>query len=170
MKYIEARDLIQSGDIIGIEGRTRASGLTRLVQKLGGLEEDANCTHLAIAWWLEGRLYLVEMDGKYNVLRPLSQYKTNIRWWKCPADKEAMRFYFDAMTQDLVHYSMLDNISIGLRLLFGINPKDSSGENCSDFVVRWLALSGFDMCLPYNVSPAEVSKSLGKYQAIDNKE
>jgi hypothetical protein len=170
MNYLEARKFIQSGDVIGVEGGTFWSKITRLVQKLAGHGSHANVTHYAMAWWLEGRLYLVEMDGKHNVLRPMSQYKMPMRWHKCPVNREHVKELFPYMTQDLISYSVLQNILSGLRILRRSKREiaEADGENCSQFVARWLKLAGWGADLPTDPTPSEVDMALGNDYVLIN--
>ena len=158
MNYLEARRSIQSGDVIGVEGGTFWSKITRLVQKLAGHGSSALVTHNAMAWWLEDRLYLVEMDGKHNVLRPMSQYKVPIRWYGCPGDRDRVKELFAAMTQDKIDYSVLQNVFSGLRILRRSKRliAKADGENCSHFVARWQKLAGWNVDLPDDPTPSEI--------------
>ena len=169
MNYIEARDYIQSGDLLMVEGGTFWSKITQFVQRLGGQGSDSVVTHCGIAWWLEGRLYIVEMDGKKNVLTALSTYKgINIRWFRHPANPQKMRAFFSTMTQNKIDYSQWDNLKIGLRLVFRLKINTpNSGMDCSNFVVKWLRAAGAQIDCPQIPSPSEVAKCFPNYALIE---
>jgi hypothetical protein len=170
MEYLDARRLIQSGDVVGVEGNSFGASITRTVQRLAGFGECAKTTHVAMAWWLEGRLYLVEMDGKYNVLRPMSQYRVPMTLFKCPEEnRAAVKDLFSAMTQDLIHYSMIQNVLTGLRILKRSKKEisDAHGENCSQFVARWYKCAGIDLQLPDDACPSEVIIALQQFKIGD---
>lgn len=164
MNYLEARGSIQTGDIIGVEGGTRFSKIIKLIQRLGKQGEDSSVTHVGIAWWLDGRLYIVEMDGKCNVLRPLSQHAqvAPIRIWKCPVDRLRLMSEFSYWTSSTIHYSIPDLFKIGLRLLFGGRRSEDDELVCSSFVAAWLKSCGWNKLEINMPSPSEVSKALGK--------
>jgi hypothetical protein len=168
MNYNDIRLDIKSGDIIAIHGKTLFARITNLVQYLGGMQKESTISHVGVAWWLEDRLYSVEMDGKHNVLRPLSQYvndKIKIDIYKCPVDIDILKSNFPKATSDSISYGHWMNVQIGLRLLFRIKSKNNSNSTlvCSTFVSRWLQWSGWNppKCYPNMPCPAELCRALG---------
>lgn len=169
MQYATVRNHIKTGDILAVHGTSLLAVLTRVVQKLGGLGHLAAVTHVGVAWWVEGRLYSVEMDGRHNVLRSLSQHITEgcgVDVYRCPVTvSEAMPAQFDRATSYPIKYSVPDLIKIGLRLIFGGNTEDNDDREmvCSTFASRWLQWSGWHPpCgFPDMPSPAELCQSLG---------
>jgi hypothetical protein len=163
MIYQQARKLIKTGDVIAICGNSLFSKITKIVQRYAGLGEFANITHCGVAWWVEGRLYIVEMDGRHNVLRPLSQYahkNLELRVYRV-ADQDLMIEQFDDATRYDIAYSFLDLVKIGWRLIFGgacINTSTDDSMVCSEFVARWLIKAGWvaPSQLPIMPSPAEL--------------
>lgn len=167
MNYNDIRLEIKSGDIVAIHGKTLFAKITHLVQYLGGLNAESSISHVAVAWWLEDRLYCVEMDGRHNVLRPLSQYVNSnlkIDIYKCPVDLVNFANNFAKATSNSISYDTLMNIQIGLRLLFRIKTKnnDDSSLVCSTFISKWLQWSGWIVPSRYPElpSPAELCKAL----------
>lgn len=167
MRYDQARERIQSGDVLCVYGRGFFAAVIRFVQRLAGLGDLSGVVHCGVAWWLDGRLYSVEMDGKHNVLRPVSQYVGNrcrIDVYACPVGRDAMYAHFADATQRALIYSAINNIRIGARLLFGIGR--GHGERyeavCSTLVSRWLQLAGWipPVGFPDMPSPAEVARAL----------
>ena len=170
MEYAQIRSQIKTGDIIAIHGRGLFPTLIRAVQKISGLGDLASITHVGVAWWIEGRLYIVEMDGLYNVLRPLShhiQKREKISIFLCPVPVHAMVAQFESVTMKMFVYGLSDLVKIGLRMLFKYsNAKDRDERNlvCSTFVSRWLQQAGWKIPeqFPSMPSPAEVCRALGQ--------
>ncbi len=67
MPYAQARAHIPDGALIFICGRGFFSRLIRWATR-------SDYSHVGIAAWLDGGLYIIEMDGAKGVLTPLSQY------------------------------------------------------------------------------------------------
>jgi hypothetical protein len=167
MRYEDIRSQIETGDLLGVRGLGAFPWLTRNVQRLGGLRDLSGITHVGVAWWVEGRLYLVEMDGRHNVLRPLSQHIASgcgVDVYRCPVAK-AMPAEFDRATANPIKYSLLDLLKIGLRLIFGSKTgSDGDGEMvCSTFAARWLQWANWPppMGFPDMPSPGELCRALG---------
>jgi hypothetical protein len=167
MRYQTARSVINHGDVLAIRGHGVLPFITRAVQRLGGLGDVSAVTHMGVAWWYAGRLFCVEMDGRHNVLRPLSQHVAlgcQVDVYRCPAP-HVLEDSFDQMTEAPIAYSVMDLVRIGLRLLFGIRPPaDRGGLVCSTFTVRWLQAVGWapPNTLPPMPAPAEVCLALGQ--------
>jgi hypothetical protein len=167
MDYAAARIKINTGDVLAIRGRTAFAHLTALVQRLGGLGDLSSVSHMGIAWWVEGRLYSVEMDGRHNVLRPLSQHIAEgcgVDVYRCPVP-EAMAAQFDRATASPIQYSFADLIRIGARLIFG-GKTGSDGDGamvCSTFAARWLQWAQWvpPPGLAAMPSPGELCQALG---------
>ena len=168
MNYDEARELINSGDQIGVEYSTPLAFIVRIVQRIAGLPEDTRrITHTCTAWWVEGRLYSVEMDGMHNVLRPMSQImgKANaLHVYECPVPLKAMQDTFDIATSNSISYSIVDLVRIGLRMVLGL-PNGGDGDKslvCSTFSARWLEWAGWSRpsSVPNMPSPGEFCGAL----------
>ncbi len=169
MTYADIRQQINSGDVLGVRGQGLFPSITRNVQRLGRLGAHSGITHAGVAWWVEGRLYSVEMDGKHNVLRPLSQYISSgfgVDIFRCPVQFEQMRDNYDRATALPIRYDLLDLIRIGSRLLFGTSTGQDDDKHlvCSTFAARWLQWSGWQtpQGLPDMPSPAELCQALGE--------
>ena len=172
MNYEEVRERIQTGDVLGVRGRGAFPWLTRLVQRIGGLGGQSGITHVGVAWWVEGRLYSVEMDGRHNVLRPLSQHVADgcgVEVYRCPV-VEAMPAQFDRATANPIKYSMPDLAKIGLRLILGgkTGSDDDGDMVCSTFAARWLQWAGWlpPAGFPDMPSPGELCRALGVQPAF----
>lgn len=168
MRYEEIRRQIQTGDVLGVRGRGTFPLVTYFVQKLGGLGDLSGISHIGLAWWVEGRLYSVEMDGRHNVLRPLSQHIADgcvVDVYLCPV-RATMPAEFDRATANPINYSLLDLLKIGMRLLFGskTGEDDDADMVCSTFAARWLQRAGWPppTGFPEMPSPGELCQALGR--------
>lgn len=167
MRYADARQRIRSGDLLGIHGRGTFPRVTHIVQFLGGLGMLSGITHIGVAWWFDGRLYSVEMDGRHNVLRPLSQHIADgcgVDVYRCPVP-DTMPAEFDRATANPIKYSLLDLLKIGVRLIFGgkTGRDDERDMVCSTFASRWLQWAGWlsPQAFPEMPSPGELCRALG---------
>lgn len=168
LKYSEARSQICSGDVIGIATRGPLSALIRLVQRLVGFEDRSNMAHTGVAKWIDGRLFLVEMDGVRNVMVPLSQYMGLPMYvFECPVSELAMAGPFDDVVGHYIGYGYFDLIRIGVRMIFGLESQniqetDQTDLVCSHFVLNWLMRAGWvpPADMPSEPSPCEICAPL----------
>jgi hypothetical protein len=168
MRYEDIRGQIKTGDVLGVRGHGAFPLLTTIVQRLGGLGNSSSITHVGVAWWVEGRLYSVEMDGRHNVLRPLSQHIADgceVDVYACPV-RETMPSEFDRATANPINYSVFDLVKIGMRLMFGSHTgRDNDADMvCSTFASRWLQRAGWPppAGFPEMPSPGELCRALGR--------
>lgn len=97
MRYIDARDSIQTGDLFAVRShRGGLSALTRLVTR-------SPYTHTAVALWLSNRLFLAEMNGGGGALVLASKYAdTDIDIFPRPTEVGAITTaIFDLLGLDL---------------------------------------------------------------------
>jgi hypothetical protein len=146
LDYTELRNTLKTGDLVFIQGTSIYSKITKGLQYLEGFS-TYRTTHCGVVIWLEGRLLLAEMDGKYNVLRPLSQHKEHIIYVYHnqglikPVDK-----LFTDLLDIKLEYDIKDFLSIALHKLFGFYLKDDKNAIvCSEYCARWLALCGYNI-------------------------
>lgn len=172
MNYEEVRSQINTGDVLGVRGHGAFPWLIRIFQRLGGLGGLSPITHIGLAWWVEGRLYSVEMDGRHNVLRPLSQHLAagyDVDVYRCPV-ATAMPAQFDRATATPIEYSFVDIVKIGLRLSVGrkTGSEDDREMVCSTFAARWMQWAGWHppRGFPDMPSPGELCRALGGQPAI----
>ena len=154
--------------MLGVRGRGAFPWLTRNVQRIGGLGDQSGITHVGVAWWVEGRLYSVEMDGRHNVLRPLSQHVaegSSVTVFRSPVTQDAMQAQYDRATSEPIQYDYLDLLRIGLRLLLRTSTgTDGNSEMvCSTFASRWLQWASWPppTGFPDMPSPGELCRALG---------
>lgn len=120
VSYTALRHDIRSGDLIAFRGNGRWSRLIRHVT--GGRH-----THVGVAFWMRGRLFLLEaregvgvqLRACSNVL-PFDWIKTDVRW-----TEDAETFAFRELGKP---YSYLDAVRAGL----GLKLK-SDGFICSEY-------------------------------------
>jgi hypothetical protein len=168
MRYAEIREEIRNGDVLGVSCQGLFWAIVRAVQRLAGLGQYARFTHVGVAWWVNGRLYSVEMDGAHNVLRPVSQYiaeGSSVTVFRSPVTQDAMQAQYDRATSEPIQYDYLDLLRIGLRLLLRIRTgTDGNGEMvCSTFASRWLQWASWPppTGFPDMPSPGELCRALG---------
>lgn len=167
MKYEDVRNDIKHGDIVSVYHSGIFAALIRLVQRIAGFGDLAGVTHTGVAWWLQGRLYCVEMNGINNVLRPMSHYKSfKMLIHECPCTRPAMASLFAKETENPYIYSWSDIFRIGVRLIFksGRGYGEKNEAVCSTFVSSWLKNAGWvpPADFPDMPSPAEIAKALGQ--------
>ncbi len=168
MRYDQIRDQIADGDVLGVSCKGLFWSLVKVVQRAAGLGRYAQITHVGVAWWVNGRLYSVEMDGRHNVLRPVSQHIAEgsaVTVFRVPVPSASMEAQFDRATSAPIEYDYLDILRIGVRLLFRADTgPDGNGEMvCSPFVARWMQWAGWPppRGFPDMPSPGELCRALG---------
>lgn len=169
MRYSDVRHQIESGDVLAVHGHGLFPAVIRIIQRLSGAGALAGITHVGIAMWLQGRLYSVEMDGRYNVLRPVSQHiKAGFRVdvYRCPVEYSAILAQFNRAISSPIHYDFIDLLDIGLRMLLRLRSTNAGdGELvCSTYIARWLQWAEWKVstCFPAKPGPAEVCGELGE--------
>lgn len=168
MRYQDARPLINTGDIIGIATHGVLQTLIRWVQRIAGFGRLSDMTHVGIAKWVYGRLFIVEMDGMRNVMRPLSQSEgLRMYVFSNPVTEDAISGRFDELLDRKIAYGYWDLIRIGFRMIFGleapsVNEVDKDDQVCSHFVLTWLLLAGWEAphSMPSEPSPCELCAPL----------
>lgn len=158
MSYARVREQVSDGDLIAVRART---GWARVVSAV----QHAPYTHTALAFWLDGGLWVTEMDGVKNVLVPLSQYeRTPFDVFPCPVDRAAVRSVALEKLRQPIGYSWQDIATVGLHLLFGtpLPEVDSGGKICSAHSATCYLLAGWKprVALPSIPWPAAVVAAL----------
>lgn len=165
MKYEDIRNDIKHGDIISVYHGGIFATIIRFVQKIAGFGELSGVTHNGVAWWLQGRLYCIEMNGVNNVLRPMSHYiGCKLLVHECPVPRASMAALFAQETERPYTYSLADVLRIGVRLILksGRGFGDADEAVCSTFVASWLRHAGWvpSVDFPDMPSPAEIASAL----------
>ena len=143
MDYATARPLIRSGDVIGVMSRKGPLvWATRAVMWISG---GKPYTHVGVALWQAGRLYLVELNGGGNHLVPLSQISQpfDVARPLVGVSDDAVAGAVDAELEHHVSYGVWSLALIGLRRLFGQAPRAPIGLVCSSFVAGILRRLGW---------------------------
>ncbi len=159
MIYADARALIRNGDMVAV--RSSHGGFPALVRAVTG----SPYTHTAVALWLEGGVYLAEMDGAKAVLVPLSQYAdSNLDVFGCPVDGERVKASALAMLRERIDYDYVDLLRIAAwRLLrLPLPAEDKNGLVCSAFTARIFLAAGWKASrLPSIPSPDDMVVAVG---------
>lgn len=108
MNYAEARPQIDDGDLIAVRGKHGLFGaLTRFFTR-------SPYTHVGVALWLDGGLWMAELNGGRNHLVPVSQL----------ADQDLDVFYPPVRRKDSIRDAVQDmlrtQISYGIPAVFMI--------------------------------------------------
>lgn len=115
MLYDDARVHIRTGDLIAV--RSVHSILTRLTQ----IVTRSPYTHIGVAIWLDGGLWMAELNGGRNHIIPMSQLRdTAFDVYKCPISEAAAREAILESLRVMVPYSPLAFLVIGFLDLFKI--------------------------------------------------
>jgi hypothetical protein len=155
-----------NGDILGVKQKSLFSQVTKLVQRLGGLGDASDITHVGVAHKIDGVWYSQEMDGKHNVLRPISQIIDDgleievFRSGVIVPSKILLKY----LTKK-ISYSFLNLLKVGFHLLFDFDNNGSADfdkEHCSNYVVAILRESGWRGNVYNMPSPAEVCLAMGE--------
>jgi hypothetical protein len=175
--YAQARPLIKTGDMIGIQTGTLGGRIIQMAQMIAGLCH-ARITHIGIAMWIGPRLMLIEMGPGGNVIKPVSQYAgkrmvvcsppgcTNLSLFDLGADR---------ITERHIPYGFFDLLRIGLRLLPMrlINTRAWGGDGDRDKVCSLLPtliyrhMGGDVSVIPKLAAPAEVVQALSFKFAVE---
>ena len=143
MDYAAARPLIRSGDVIGVMSRKGPlAWITRAVMRISG---GRPYTHVGLAMWQAGRLYIVELNGGGNHMRPLSQISEpfDITRPLPGVSPEDVQIAVDFELEEHVGYGTGSLILIGLRRLFGTAPRAPWGLVCSGYTASILRRLGW---------------------------
>lgn len=164
--YLQAREMIHTGDMIGIQTGTPGGRIIQAGQVIAGLPWS-HITHCAVAEWVGGRLMVIEMGPAGNVSRPLSQYAGK-RMAVCAPPVGTNVALFDLglehITAHHIPYSGLDLVRIGARLLPMrlIDTRGWGGDGDADKVCSLLPtmiyrhMGGDVSGIPALAAPAEV--------------
>lgn len=152
MLYEEARNNIATGDLIAV--RDAHSWLGRLTQ----IVTRSTYTHVGVAIWSGGRLYMAELNGGRNHLVPLSQLK-NFDVMACPeglVDVEGAIFNSLMLPID---YGFAAFILIGLLNLLHLK-----------LFVHWrkiIVCSGFCVAIYESAGWPERSRTISPQELVD---
>jgi hypothetical protein len=139
--------MLNNGDVLGVHYKSFFSFFTKLFQFLGG-QENYKISHVGIAREINGLWYSQEMDGRFNVLRPISQYtQDNIKINIYRGDNvNCTNDIFDRFMVTPISYNVSDLLKIGFQLLtkFKNNGYQDDDEMvCSGYSAAILQASGW---------------------------
>lgn len=162
MDYKTIRPQLRDGDLVAVNTGNR---LTQWAQRTFGGGRFASITHVGVLVWRGDRLHVAEMDGRYNVERPLSHYINNrqlVGIFRTPSDRTTMVQSIDRAMQSAIHYDNADFGRIGLRLLTGFKLRDDAKRMvCSQFVTRIYCAAGLSLFDPDDMlTPSEVCAAM----------
>ena len=157
MNYEEARSLIDTGDMIAVKRKTGVfATIERLVQR-------SPYTHAGVAIWIEGGLWMAELNSGGNHLVPLSQLADlDFDVYAAPVnDLGAVRDAILTELREALPYGYLALVVVGLLNLLRIKAFLHMRHVvvCSGYVVRIWEAAGWPET-SRQVSPAELASVL----------
>jgi hypothetical protein len=109
MRYEQARPFIKDGDMIAVR---RRDGLVAAATRFFTRDDE---THVGIAIWLDGGLWLAELNGGGNHLVPMSQFDgVPFDVYDCPVHRDRVRDAILFSLRHRVHYGLAAFAAIGL--------------------------------------------------------
>ncbi|SNY90087.1 hypothetical protein SAMN04515647_0229 [Cohaesibacter sp. ES.047] len=134
MVYPDARCQIRSGDLIAFRGKGPVSWLIRHVT--GGFH-----THVGVAWWFRGRLFILEAREGIGVTLRAACAALPFDWIRLSVDWSASVEDF-AFSQLGKPYSYIDALGAGLGF-----PMTAEGYICSEYAAEifWRSDLDFDL-------------------------
>lgn len=163
MKLSDAK--LMQGDVLGIRQKTLFGSVTTLAQKLGGFGDLSGINHVGVARKIDEVWYSQEMDGKHNVLRPISQIIQ--KGWGIEVFRSGVVVTDNVLNKYLakpIAYNLIDLIKIGFHLIFRFQNNGSEDDGnmvCSGYAGEILKESGWIGKLYNMPSPCEVCRALG---------
>jgi hypothetical protein len=110
MNYQEALNNIETGDLIAVKGTEGfLTPFTRFFTR-------SDYTHVGIAYWMNGKLWMVEINGGKNHLIPMTQLADEkFDVFKCPIeDKARVEVAIELSLKDKIPYGYLALFVVGL--------------------------------------------------------
>jgi hypothetical protein len=147
MTYEQARELIQDGDIISFF-KLKSNGT--LTSNIISFFTKSEIYHTAMAVWLtsdngERRLFVVEADPANRLLVPLSVFSDHNFTVLAKPDYVDFKKISPKLINKVgtAKYSYLKAINSGIRQYFNFPVLASTGEFCSELVLKMWQLGGF---------------------------
>jgi hypothetical protein len=153
---------VKSGDTIAIRGN---SFISKGIRKI----THGNISHVGIAMWMDGRLWLVEMDGIKNVIIPLSQYSdTQMSLYDSPmgVPPNVNDFIWSHLQYER-NYSWVNFFKLFLTLLLSHTPhlprSTLYSEICTEFNMTFYRYLGWVSPIEgYSLPPDKFCEALGE--------
>ena len=165
MDYSTARNILQDGDIVMVKS---SHSVYNLLTKLF----TGKYTHTGIVVWLDGGLWMAELNTGKNHVIPLSQLE-NIRFdvYKCPqnVDRVLVRKNILESVRISTPYGYLSAVITAINEFTDLNRFIHWRKiiTCSGFVISILDKSGW-IGYSYTVSPTKLSQSLKLLLEVNN--
>lgn len=159
MHYADARGDIWTGDCIAVRGRRGPfAWLTRLVTR-------SPYTHVGIAMWIEGGLWVAHLNGGGNAMVPLSQWADqDFDVFAGPAPSPTVVSELQGRLARRTGYSPSEILAIVAHDLLRFKlPADPRKSICSSWVADIYHAAGWQHLFHVPVpSPAELCAALGE--------
>jgi hypothetical protein len=156
MNYEEARSRIETGDVISV--RRKDGFMSKMIRAI----TRSPYTHSGIAIWLDGGLWMAEINGGHNHLIPLSQLQDiDLDISECPVSRDKVRTAILESLRARANYGMASFVIIGFVNLLKIKERLHSFKDkvCSEYIQAILISAGWDTP-DYMASPYDLVKKL----------
>jgi hypothetical protein len=167
MKYSEARDLIQDGDIVSI---LRCKNSFSFFANTISLFTRSPIYHSAIAFWMETnpgqrRLFLAEADINSRRLVPLSTYEGHEMHVIAKPDEIDFCKFSPSLLENVAkeNYSIAKAVGAGLRKYLLLPKLDVGGEICSELCIKMWMKGGFNYEGETLLTPDQLETKMIKY-------
>lgn len=157
MNYLQAKEFIEDGDLIAVKGKEGfLTPFTKFFTR-------SPYTHVGVAFWMHGGLWLAEINAGANHATPLSQF-SNVDFDVYDKPKEATGSIKDAIDTALrvkIHYSFSSLFIIGFTNYFKIKERIRSRKllSCAGFSSFIYEIAGMPESTRV-LSPAELARKL----------
>lgn len=158
MDYTLARNLICNGDLIAVRGRTGLlAPFTRYFTR-------SDYTHVGVAFWMDGGLWLSEINGGHNHAIPLSQLAgVDFDVYQRPdgITGKAVQGAIRAALRERIHYGYLSLPVIGFINFFRIKAFIHARQivSCAGYSVMTYEMAGWPECTRI-LSPQDLASML----------
>lgn len=158
MTYTAARRLIETGDLIAVRGRNGVlAPLTRFFTR-------SPYTHVGIAFWIKGELWMSEINGGHNHAVPLSQLDgIDFDVFERPPEvtSAAVKLAIHEAQRKRIKYGYLSLPVIGLINFLRLNVQINARQimSCAGFSVMTYETAGWPTRSRI-LSPGDLAKML----------
>jgi hypothetical protein len=166
MKYSEARELVEDGDIVSV---LKPKNKFSLFADVISIFTQSPIYHTCIVTWMyscsgQRRLFAVEADSNKRRLIPLSIYEgQEMHVWAKPDNVK-----YDIFAEDLLarvgsaDYGFTKAVKAGLSkyVVLPFSKQITSGEICSELAIKMWIKGGFNFTGETLITPAELEQKM----------
>lgn len=166
MRYAATRSKIKTGDLIAVH--YSGGWFWWLVKKIC----RSDIVHVGLAVWLDGGLFVAEMQSGGNVLRPLSQQRSRFSVYRLDINSDRIASLIMLSLRQHINYGYLNLIGLALRKLLNLNiGYTRSAMTCGTFCLRFFRK--FDTGIIWqhsnHITPVDLVKNLNYQFTIEQR-